>query len=249
MRATALVAAAARANGPVDDPFARLFLEAHPAGEAPRRRLLAAGTDEIVHRTGLLDTLLTERADGRDFTLLNLGAGYCARPYRLAMSGCRRVIEVDAAEVLDLKSRVLRDCVPLVPVERVAGDLRDERFLAGLVSSIVEPVVVVSEGLLVYLPPEQVAALATTLATRVARTARTDWFCDVVSVDSAAGMSTVAGRAGAGLTLYGLGTLEVFESAGWRVEDYRVLPVSRRGYGGGGGRQVVDGVIALSRGI
>lgn len=244
MRATALVAAAARARpgGPVDDPYASLFLDAHPSGGGTRRRILTAGTDEIAHRTALLDALLTDRADGTAFTLLNLGAGYCARPYRLALPGCRRVIEVDAPEVLDLKTRVLRGHEPAVPVDRVAGDVRDTAFLAGLLASIPEPLVVLSEGLLVYLPPGELAALASVPA------GRAEWFCDVVSVSSAAAMSTVAEQAGTRLTLYGLSTLEVFESAGWRVDDYRVLPVARRSFGGRGGREVVDGVIALSRG-
>lgn len=251
VQATAFVAAAARAaetakrGGRISDDYAQRFVDAQEHGGAVRRRILAAGADEVVHRTVLLDALLAAAVSGReDYAVINLGAGFCARPYRLDLSGCRQYIEVDAAPVLDVKNRVLDGDEPSCPVHRVVGDVRDGEAIASIIAAHglgSGHTIVLSEGLLVYLPAAEVTALARGLRTALASGR---WLCDVVSVDSAAGMATVAGGARAGVSLYGLADLDVIEH-GWSVTDYRPLPVSRRSPVPTSSRAVLDGVLAL----
>ena len=255
VQATALVAAAARAaeqrgaRPRIRDRFAERFVTAHAdATGAAVRRLVAAGAEEVVHRTALIDALLTAHATAGS-TVVNLGAGYCARPYRLDLSHCSRVMELDAEPVLRFKSRVLADSPPSCPVEHLVADVRQAGAVTCALSSALSAggrAVVISEGLLVYLSPDELGRLAVGLAELPGDPV---WLCDIVSDDSAAAMSMVADGARAGVRLYGLSSLEVFESAGWTVTDYRPLPGSanRPRRPGAGAARVIDGVLALTR--
>ncbi|BCJ63942.1 class I SAM-dependent methyltransferase [Polymorphospora rubra] len=250
IQATALVAAACRAEEArqptprLTDPYADLFLDAL---DAAGRALLAAGRDEVVHRTTIIDGLLLDEVRRHPgATVVNLGAGLCTRPYRLDLSGCREYVEVDAPEILARKAAVLDGATPSCPVRRVPGDIRGLPALA-----VAGPTVLVTEGLLVYLPPTDLDALATALA---GLPAVTGWLADVVSADSARAMAAVAGRAQAGLTLHGLESMDTVERTGWVVADYRLLPVRRPAARPTGrpvgppvpaSRRVLDGVVLL----
>lgn len=256
VQATAYAAAACRAaetrsaRPRLNDPLAALFT---PDGAAAQVAALAdAGREEVVGRTVLIDTMLAEaltRFPGA--AVVNLGAGYCTRPYRVALP-CREVVEADDPALLALKERALREHEPHCPVRRVGLDVRDSAALAALLTSVGAggPVVVVTEGLLVYLAPEQVRALAGTLA-GVPDVA--GWVADVVGADSARQMATVAARVPGGLRLYGLDSLAPLEEPGWRVAAYRALPVARPRFGpspvghAAASRAVVDGVLGLAR--
>lgn len=262
VQATAYLAAACRAaetrapHPRLRDEYAERFVRARPADQPSLRSLLDAGGDEVVARTVLLDELLRrELAAGDPPVVVNLGAGCCTRPYRLDLSGCQLVLELDAEPVLALKAELLADERPSCPVWRVAADLRDQPALAALLTAHcggAGRVVVVSEGLLPYLPAEAVATLAATLAGALGDPV---WLTDLVSGESARQMAQLARTAGARVELFGLATLAPFEQAGWVVADYRILPVARRGPvgargPGGTGRashRVVDGVAALHR--
>ncbi|MFB6392472.1 class I SAM-dependent methyltransferase [Polymorphospora lycopeni] len=250
IQATALVAAACRAEETrqpaprLTDPYAERFLDSL---DAAGRALLAAGRDEVVHRTTLIDGLLLDEVRRHPgATVVNLGAGLCTRPYRLDLSACREYVEVDAPEILARKATVLGGAEPSCPVRRIPGDVR------GLPALGVDgPAVLVTEGLLVYLPPAELAGLAATLG---GLPAVTGWLADVVSADSARAMAAVAGRARAGLALHGLESMDTVERAGWAVADYRLLPARRpaaRPTGRPPGpsvpasRRVLDGVVLL----
>ena len=230
VQATAYLAAAGRAE---IDPYARLFL----GGLTPAERDLAArGSDEVVSRTRLMDLLLLGVL-GPAATVVNLGAGLCARPYRLDLSACREFIEVDAPAVLAAKTSILAGYQPSCPVRRIPGT-------TATLPPVPAPAVVLTEGLLVYLTPAQVAALAATLA---ALPGPIDWLADIVSADSAAAMAQLAGRAGKPLPLSGLDSLSAFEHAGWQIRDYRPLPTARPARPGRSSHDIVDGVLHLHR--
>ncbi len=171
VEATAFVAAAFRAaeaarNAPrVQDRFAAFFQPEEGPAAAAVRRLTAAGGDEVVLRTAILDELLTRAVAGRGKPLvLNLGAGFCARPYRLDLSGCALLVEFDAPEVLAykekvIKEKVLRRAEPTCPVRRVPLDVRAAPALRHALDELDaadRPSIVVSEGLLPYLPADRV---------------------------------------------------------------------------------------------
>lgn len=118
-------------------------------------------------RTWLFDRFLTaELAQGADM-VVNLAAGLDARPYRLPLPPALQWIEVDLPAVLAYKQEVLAQEEPACRLERVAldlGDLAARRQLFQHLGGRAGRVLVISEGLLIYLTPQEVAALAQDLA-------------------------------------------------------------------------------------
>ncbi|WP_408635677.1 class I SAM-dependent methyltransferase [Phytohabitans suffuscus] len=205
-----------------------------------------AGVDEVVGRTVLVDTMLVaalSRWPGA--AVVNLGAGFCTRPYRLDLPGCREMVEADDPAVVDLKSRILHDRRPTCPVRRIPLDVRDGTALDAVLAATgrTGPVIVVTEGLLVYLPPPALTALAGTLA---AQRTTVHWLADIVSASSATQMRDIARRIPGGLALFGLDSLAPLEDPGWQVVAYRALPAAHPRYGTSS-RALVDGVLALDR--
>jgi methyltransferase (TIGR00027 family) len=123
----------------------------------------------MIVRTAVMDEIIlrTIARDGVD-TVLNLAAGLDTRPYRLPLPASLRWIEVDFPDVIAYKQEQLAGERPISALERVGIDLTDEaarRALFARISGPAKHVLVVSEGLLIYLAPEQVATLAADLAT------------------------------------------------------------------------------------
>jgi methyltransferase (TIGR00027 family) len=118
-------------------------------------------------RTLAYDQLIARSIrDGAD-AVVNLAAGMDARPYRMDVPASLRWYEVDLPDILDEKEALLADAVPKCRVERVRLDLADvpgRRALFARIAGEARNVVVVTEGLLIYLRPEAVAALAVDLA-------------------------------------------------------------------------------------
>lgn len=149
------------------DPFARRL-----AGERGERivRGMPKGalfSWAMVARTAVFDELITRtiKEDSLD-TVLNLAAGLDARPYRLPLPPTLRWIEVDLPEILDYKEEALRGERAVCERETVRLDLSDagaRRALFARVGAESRRAMVVTEGLLVYLAPEQVGALAADL--------------------------------------------------------------------------------------
>lgn len=145
------------------DPYAEVL-----AGE--RGRQIAGQLEpgngaawSIITRTAILDELIMGAIqDGAD-TILNLAAGLDTRPYRLALAPALRWIEVDFPEMIAYKEAKLRDARPQCQLERVALDLTDRparQRLFARVSDESRQVLVITEGLLIYLTLDEVAALA-----------------------------------------------------------------------------------------
>ena len=112
---------------------------------------------------------------------MNLAAGLDARPYRMALPSHLQWIEVDLPELLAYKTEQLAGETPRCNLERVALDLSNvaaRRELFERLNARATSVMIVSEGLVVYLAPEEVLQLATDLA----RTPRFNrWALDMVS--------------------------------------------------------------------
>ena len=146
------------------DPFARDL--AGERGEQIAGELSRFGMHSwpIVVRTQVMDELILHaiEADGYD-TVLNLAAGLDTRPYRLTMPATLRWVEVDMPEVIEHKSRILKDATCFCRLERYALDLRDveaRRDMLQKVGAAATRMLVVTEGLLLYLDEEQVKDLA-----------------------------------------------------------------------------------------
>ncbi len=168
--ATALWTAACRAEESAreeplsHDPFARALCGEE--GLRIGRAMEAEGRahDAIVIRTRVIDERIEQAFRQGCSTVLTLGAGLDARPYRMSREGVRWV-EVDRPEVLQWKAERLPPTAP--PVERRALDLRDLGAISALLDSLrCEELLVVMEGVLVYLPPDRAEALLSLLAAR-----------------------------------------------------------------------------------
>jgi methyltransferase (TIGR00027 family) len=143
----------------------------------PRRRQSWAW----VVRTYLFDHFINESlATGVDM-VVNLAAGLDARPYRMALPSTLQWIEVDLPEILAYKAEILANDRPACALERFAVDLSiaaERRGLFAMLNSRATRTLVITEGLLLYLDPENVASFAEDLA---AQPTFERWILDLAS--------------------------------------------------------------------
>src|SRR5262249_50751639 len=95
-------------------------------------------------------------------TVLSIGCGLDARPWRLDLPAELRWIEVDFPDMLDYKEGLLRDEAPRCRRERLPADVTDaaqRRALYAAAGSA--PALMITEGLLMYLPAATIELLAT----------------------------------------------------------------------------------------
>jgi methyltransferase (TIGR00027 family) len=114
-------------------------------------------------RTVLFDELVLRLLPDGVEAVVNLAAGLDARPYRLPLPPTLRWIEVDLPDMVREKSEALAAETPRCRVERIALDLSEpapRRDLFARVGAEAGNVLVLSEGLLVYLEPRVVGELA-----------------------------------------------------------------------------------------
>lgn len=215
-----------RADAHFRDPHARALAGARGAAivaAMPGGRAIAWG---LIVRTCVFDELIVRAVtrDGVD-TVVNLGAGLDTRPYRLALPPALRWFELDLPEILAEKAAVLRDHRPACELEAIALDLADapaRRAAFARICATARRALVVSEGLLVYLPPEQVAALAADLH---AQPAFAGWVTDICSPWYLQHQARRWGRrlaAGRAPWLFGPSNgPDFFRPYGWHPVEYR----------------------------
>jgi methyltransferase (TIGR00027 family) len=149
------------------DPFARRLAGARGEEIADS---LSSGNRQVwawVTRTYLFDQFIVEQvAQGVDM-IVNLAAGLDARPYRMNLPASLNWVEVDLPDLLGYKEVILRDEKPVCSLQRVGLDLADQsarRELFDQLGRTARQVLVLSEGLLVYLDRKHVSSLAEDLA-------------------------------------------------------------------------------------
>ena len=145
------------------DPWARRL--AGERGEAIVREMPRAKQTAwpMIVRTAVMDEIIRrEVAAGAD-AVLNLAAGLDTRPYRLELPAALRWYDVDLPGIQGYKREALAGEKPRCALEYVALDLAsgtDRRALFARAGAASKRVLVVTEGLLVYLEAGQVASLA-----------------------------------------------------------------------------------------
>jgi len=214
-----------RPDGLFRDPYARKL--AGDRGEHIMRSLrfgVAAATPMIV-RTKLFDEIILRLVAERGVDeVLNLACGLDARAYRLPLPRSLRWTDVDFPEMIAYRSSVLATEAPACIYEAVGVDVSDKRSRDALfdrVGARSKRVAVVSEGLLVYLSPDDVGALAMSLA---ARPTFTYWLADINGAMAMKMMNRIWGkRLTAGQARLQFAPLEgtkFFERYGWREAEY-----------------------------
>jgi methyltransferase (TIGR00027 family) len=209
------------------DPFAKAL-----AGERGEQIAKSIGFGEendwpFVARTYLFDHVIKAQVAAGADLVLNLAAGLDTRPYRMELPGSLRWVEVDLPEILDYKEAILGDAKPVCVVERVRLDLSNSDARRGLFSRLgrsAANVLVISEGLVIYLMPAEVAALAEDLA---APAPFRHWAVDIASPGL---LDMLKKRMGAAVEEAGAPFLfappegpAFFEPHGWKAEQARSI--------------------------
>ena len=134
-----------------------------------------------VMRTVLFDRFIGEKIRQGVDLVLNLAAGLDARPYRMVLPPALQWIEADLPDLLDYKEGILRGEKPVCRLERVRVDLANETARRELFRSLAaraQKALIITEGLLIYLTDDQVAALSKDLA---APKSFQHWVLDIAS--------------------------------------------------------------------
>ena len=163
------------------DPFAERLAGNRGKQIAASMPFAEKSSFSFVARTWLTDQLITEQVRAGVEMVVNLAAGLDARPYRMDLRRSLQWVEVDLPEILAYKGEVLRNEKPVCALEQVRLDLSNAEARRELFSRLgqrAKRVLVVTEGLLVYLTEEEVTALGNDLA---AQPAFQHWIIDVMS--------------------------------------------------------------------
>jgi methyltransferase (TIGR00027 family) len=163
------------------DPFARRL-----AGERGEQiaNSMPLGRDNdwsMVTRTYLIDQFVADQVRQGVDMVVNLAAGLDSRPYRMQLPSLLRWVEVDLPEILDYKENILRDEKPVCSLERFRlnlSNLEARRALFAQLGSQAKKALVITEGLVIYLSADAVAALAQDLA---APPSFHSWILDIAS--------------------------------------------------------------------
>jgi methyltransferase (TIGR00027 family) len=165
---TALMVAACRAHETaLEDAFLCDPFAARLAGErglAILRALPHSNVAEIglAIRTRFVDELLLEALQNYPIaTVLSVGCGLDTRPWRLDLQMDLRWIEIDFANVLDYKDRLMSGETARCRRERISMDLNDPVQRSAIYEAVgSDRALMITEGLLLYLPAATVDALA-----------------------------------------------------------------------------------------
>lgn len=133
--------------------------------QMPRGRQMAWA---MIVRTQVFDEVILDKVrNGGVDLVLNLAAGLDARPWRLDLPATLRWVDVDFPDMIAYKTSALAGETPRCRYEAVAADLADEATRPGVLARATAGatrVLVVAEGLLIYLSEGEVASLARDLA-------------------------------------------------------------------------------------
>lgn len=229
---TALMVAACRAHETeLEDAFVRDPFAAKLAGERGKAILDAMPFSQILRfglaiRTRLLDDLLLEALAACPIaTVLSVGCGLDTRPWRLDLASDLRWIDVDFADMLDYKDELMSGEMPSCRRERLAADVNDavQRHVI-YKAAAADPALMITEGLLMYLPAAAVEALAVESGSH---SGIAHWISDITTTafTKAIGGGTDTNQplrhVQAPDCLNGEQTLEVLKRHGWKTDALR----------------------------
>lgn len=165
---TALMVAACRAHETeLEDAYIRDPFAARLAGERGPAILQALPYSNVVRlgiaiRTRFVDELLLEALTKHPITtVLSVGCGLDTRPWRLDLEPDLRWIEIDFADILDYKDQLMSGETARCRRERLSVDLNDPLQRSAMCEAAgLAPAIMLTEGLLLYLPAATVEALA-----------------------------------------------------------------------------------------
>jgi methyltransferase (TIGR00027 family) len=214
-------------DGFVRDPFASRL-----AGERGMAILNASPNPGMMRfavgvRSRFVDELLLEALVSNPIAaVLSVGCGLDTRPWRLDLPPDLRWIEADFADILDYKESVMSAETPRCRRERLIADVNDpaqRRITYAAVGSA--PALMITEGLLMYLPGGTVEALAAEVGNQ---SGVSHWISDnvtttfkkAVAADGSDGMQFVR-HVKASDSIPGEEILDCIRSHGWALSARR----------------------------
>jgi methyltransferase (TIGR00027 family) len=153
----------ARPDALFHDPFAQLLAGERGQAIAAFMPRQARNGWPMIARTKLMDDLILAMIEQGCDCVVNLAAGFDTRPYRLEVPASLRWIEADLPALTEEKEQLLKDAQPRCQLRRIKVDLADSSARVAMLKEAVGPstnVLVITEGLLVYLDEAQVRSLA-----------------------------------------------------------------------------------------
>jgi methyltransferase (TIGR00027 family) len=170
-----------RADALFHDPLARRLAGERGEAIAKSMQFSERNAWSYVARTLRVDQIVADQVQAGADMVINLAAGLDSRPYRMELPPSLRWIEVDLPAMIDYKEEILREEKPRCSLERIRLDLSNgaaRRELFRELGAKAERVLVIAEGLLIYLTREDVLELGRDLA---AQASFSDWVVDLVS--------------------------------------------------------------------
>jgi methyltransferase (TIGR00027 family) len=149
------------------DPYARRLAGARGEEIMAKIKVAHRHAWSYTARTYNIDSFVTQEvANGADM-VIDLAAGLDTRPYRMQLPSSLQWIEIELPELLTYKDKILQGEKPVCRLERIPLDLANgvaRRVLFEELGRAAKRVVIISEGLIVYLTASEVCALARDLA-------------------------------------------------------------------------------------
>lgn len=207
----------ARPDALFSDPYAAAL-----SGE--RGRIIAEAARKsfgngwfFIARTKIIDDFVADCLAAGCDRVVNLAAGFDARPYRLDLPAGLEWIEVDLPELVAEKNRALADAPPRCKVTRLAADLTDPIVRQQCLRQATEgaaKALVITEGLLLYLDETDVRAISDELSAPPV----TWWITDIIGPGIIALTKRSAQKNNAPLTFGPPDGTGFFEKTGWTVQ-------------------------------
>lgn len=198
----------------------RRIVAALPGGEARTQLMVWI----MAIRTVIIDDFIHACLAAGTDAVLCLGAGLDTRPYRMALPQSLCWIEVDFPHLIALKEERLAGQAARCPVERVPADLSDlpaRRRVMHDVGARFQRVLVLTEGVILYLTNEAVAGLARDLG---AEPAFTQWIVDYLAPGTARQSRRRGGAMrNAPFLFEPKDTFGFFKAQGWETREVRYL--------------------------
>jgi methyltransferase (TIGR00027 family) len=149
------------------DPYAERLAGAHGVDIANTLQHGNSYAWAWVARTYLFDQFILREIQQGAAMVINLAAGLDARPYRMQLPAVLQWVEIDLPEILAYKEGILAGERPTCWLERIRLDLSDVEARKAVFAELAaraRKILVLTEGLLIYLESSQVVTLAKDLA-------------------------------------------------------------------------------------
>lgn len=179
----------------------------------------------LIVRTKLIDDLIMQCVQQGCDCVVNLAAGLDTRPYRMSLPASLQWIEVDLPQMIDEKERLLLQHTPICQLSRRPVDLADRlarRQLLDEIGARSNAVLVIAEGLLVYLNESVVTDIARDL---LAQSAVRWWVYDLAGPGLLTMMQQSAGSQleRAPMQFAPANGVAFLEALGWVSQDIRPI--------------------------